>query len=336
MKNKILFAIGIVLVLFVLIYATTLYSGGRAVDEPEIILSYAENQTADYPTTLGGYKFAELVEERSEGRIKVLVKPEAELGSETEVIKQMQFGGIDFARVSLAQLYAYLPALSVLQMPYLYKDSEHMWKVLDGEIGDEFLSGFDSAGLVGLSWYDAGARNFYSTKPITSLEDIEGMRIRVQDSQLMKDVIEALGAVTVTVDYADVYSALQLGDVEGAENNWSSYVAMEHYEVAKYFTEDQHIRLPEVQVISSTTWDKLSEEDREMIIECAKESAIYERKLWVEQAEESKAIALDKGVILIELDEKEKEKFYQATQVVYEEYCEEYMDIINKIATIGE
>ena len=142
--------------------------------EPEFVLSYAENQTEDYPTTLGAKKFAELVERESSGRIKILVQAEGELGAESGVIAQMQYGGIDFARVSLSQLAEYIPELNVLQMPYLYSDSDHMWKVLDGRIGSDFLEKVSKSELIGLSWYDAGARNFYnSKKPITCLEPMQ-------------------------------------------------------------------------------------------------------------------------------------------------------------------
>ena len=197
-----------------------LYGRLRSAREPEFVLSYAENQTEDYPTTLGAKKFAELVEKESNGRIKILVQAEGELGAESDVIAQMQYGGIDFARVSLSQLAEYIPELNVLQMPYLYSDSDHMWKVLDGRSGSDFLEKVSKSELIGLSWYDAGARNFYnSQKPITCLEDMAGMRIRVQESEVMVDMVEALGATALPIPYADVYSALERGIVDGAENN---------------------------------------------------------------------------------------------------------------------
>ena len=155
--------------------------------EPKFVFSYAENQGEEYPTTLGAKYFSELVEKRTEGRIRILVQAEGTLGNEKEVILQMKYGGIDFARVSLSQLAEYAPELNVLQMPYLYEDSTHMWRVLDGEIGAKFLNGISDDELVGLSWYDAGARNFYnSKKPISCLEDMEGMKIRVQESDNRK------------------------------------------------------------------------------------------------------------------------------------------------------
>ena len=154
---------------------------------PEFVLTYAENQPEDYPTTQGAYQFAKLVFERTEGRVEIQVSAGGVLGEEQSTIEQMQFGGIDFARVSLSSLSDFLPKMNVLQLPYLYTDADHMWQVLEGEIGDEFLDSLDGTGLVALSWYDAGARNFYSAKkPIETLEDMEGLRVRVQESELMK------------------------------------------------------------------------------------------------------------------------------------------------------
>lgn len=305
--------------------------------EPEFVFSYAENQAEDYPTTLGAKRFAELVEERTDGRIRILVQAEGEMGTEMEVIQQMQYGGIDFARVSLSQLAVYIPELNVLQMPYLYDDSEHMWKVLDGEIGEKFLGEVSDDGLIGLSWYDAGARNFYNSKrPITCLEDISGMNIRVQESELMADMVEALGATAVPLGYAEVYSGLERGMIDGAENNWPSYESMNHYEVAPYYTVDEHTRVPEMQICSGYTWEKLSEEDQAIIRACAMESALYERELWVEREETSRSIVESYGTQIVELPADERKRFQAAMMGVYEKYCGDYMDTIDEIMAVGE
>lgn len=299
---------------------------------PEYVFSYAENQAADYPTTQGANYFAELVEERTEGRIQILVMPEAELGAEKDVLKQLQYGGVDFARVSLSQLAELIPEMHVLEMPYLYEDSGHMWKVLDGEIGDRFLNMADEKDLTGLSWYDAGVRSFYtSDKKITCLEDLKGMRIRVQESGLMADMVEALGAVAFQIPYSEVYSALQRGLVDGAENNWPSYEFMQHYEVAKYFTVDEHTRVPEMQLASSHTWEKLSEEDQQIIRECAKASALYERRIWTLQEKKSRKTAMEKGAEEIVLSQEEEARFREAVQSIYEKYCADSMDVIEEI-----
>lgn len=309
----------------------------RKSSSPEYVFTYAENHPEDYPTTLGGYEFARLVEEKTNGRIKILVQANGKLGDEKAVIQQVMFGGIDFARVSLSPLADYVPELNILQMPYLYKNSEHMWTVLDGEIGDYFLDKMLDASMLALSWYDAGTRNFYnSRRPVKQIEDMKGLKIRVQESELMAHMVEALGAIAVPLAYGDVYSALEKGTIDGAENNWPSYESSGHYEVAKYYTINEHTRVPELQICSEATWDKLSKEDRDIIRECAKESALYERKMWREREKESKDIVTKNGIEIVELSIVEKERFQKAALEVYEEYFADDMDIINKIIAIGE
>lgn len=325
------------IVLFAIVVVTVWLHVQPEEKEPEFVFSYAENQAEDYPTTLGAKRFAELVEERTDGRIRIVVQAEGEMGAEMEVIQQMQYGGIDFARVSLSQLAVYIPELNVLQMPYLYEDSEHMWKVLDGDIGAEFLEGVSDNGLIGLSWYDAGARNFYNSKyPITCLEDMAGMRIRVQESELMADMVEALGADAVQLGYAEVYSSLERGLIDGAENNWPSYESMNHYEVARYYTVDEHTRVPEMQICSEYTWEKISAEDQAIIRECAMESALYERELWTEREETSRSIVASYGTQIVELPAEERKRFQTAVMGVYEKYCGDYMKTIGEIIAAGE
>lgn len=304
---------------------------------PEYVFSYGENQGEDYPTTMGAYRFAQLVEEQTEGRIKILVTADGGLGQEGEVIWQMQHGGIDFARVSLSQLSAMDDGMNVLQLPYLYENSDHMWRVLEGEIGDEFMERVKGYELVGLSWYDAGARCFYNNlRPITSPKDMEGMLIRVQQADMMVDMVEMLGAQAAPISYEEVYSSLQRRKVDGAENNWPSYESMSHYEVAGYFTVDEHTRVPEMQLCSAHTWEKLSGEDREILAECAKESALYERECWTLREKESRQIVTSKGAKVVELSAEEKKRFFNAVKGVYEKYCGDYMDIVDEIIAMGD
>ncbi len=304
---------------------------------PEYVFSYAENQTKDYPTTLGGLKFAQLVEERTQGRIQIRVQPEGVLGSETEVIRQMQYGGIDFARISIAQISDFIPEMNILQLPYLYEDSAHMWRVLDGGIGERFLEYPKEHELIGLSWYDAGARNLYcSTRPIKTLEDMQGLRIRVQEAEMMSEMMSALGAVSVQIPYDQVYAALERKQVDGAENNWSSYEAMQHYEVAGYYTVDEHIRIPEMQICAKHTWDQLSEEDRQIILECARESALYERELWTEHERGARETALQHQVQEIRLSAEEKEKFKAAMAPIYERFYKDYGKELEEILEQGK
>ncbi len=310
-------------------------AGTPAAVVPEYVFTYAENQTPDYPTTRGAYRFAELLQEKSGGRMQVLVYPSAELGEEIPVAEQMRFGGIDFARVSLSTLTRYSDMANVLLMPYIYEDSDHMWRVLEGEPGRKVTDSFAGSGLVILSWYDAGARSFYTKVPVHSPEDMQGMRIRVQEVELMEEMVRKLGVEPVPYSYSEVYSALQTGKADGAENNFSSYEAMHHYEVAEYFVEDEHMRAPEVQMISEVTMSKLSEEDRQLIRECAEASAEYERELWKEHEAKARETVVSMGSEIITLTPEEKEKFRTAVAPIYEEYCGGYMDLIEEIRKEG-
>lgn len=236
----------------------------------------------------------------------------------------MQFGGIDFSRVSLSELAEYEPALSVLQLPYLYTDADQMWRVLDGSIGDEFLSTLQSLELTGLSWFDAGVRSIYTRQKVTGLADLQGLTIRVQESDMMSEMITDLGAKPVKVVYSKVYAALHNGEIDGAENNWPSYEAMGHYEVAPYFLKDEHTRVPEVQLASPAVMEKLAALDErypEIIRLCARESAKVERRLWAQQEAESESDLRAAGIEVTELDEEEKARFRAAVQPMYDRFA---------------
>lgn len=299
--------------------------------EPEFVLTYAENQAQNYPTSLGGERFAELVKERTEGKVIIQVKYAGEYGTDEEVVSQMQFGGIDFARISLAVIADEVPVLNVLQMPFLYQDPAHMWRILDGEIGANLLESFQENELVGLSWYDSGARSFYSTKPIHSIEDLKGMSVRVQNSQLAMDMVSLLGAKPVYVDHNDVLYAFETRKIDAAENNWPVYQYMDHYLVAKYYTVVEHTRIPDVQIASKRTWEILPEAYQKIIMECAKESAEYQRNLWIRNDIFARATVIDSGCEIIFLEPDKKQEFREVVAPLYEAYCSDYMDLIQKI-----
>ena len=322
-------------IFLLVLLALLLLSGCTSEPEPvvpEFVLTYAENQPAGYPTVLGAQRFAELVKELTGGKVIIQVKHSGEFGSESEVLDQMAFGGIDFARVSLAELSDEIPKLNVLQLPFLYEDAEHMWRILDGKIGEEFLTVFSETELVGLSWYDAGARCFYTnTKPIRSTSDLAGLTVRVQDSQLVMDMVTLLGATPVTFHYGDVSYAFEMGMIDAAENNWPAYQIQEHYKLAKYFTVDEHSRVPEIQLASRRTWDALPEDYRIIIAQCARESALYQRELWKEQEADSRAAAITAGCLEIIPWPEQQEAFRALVEPLYERYCADYMDLVQQI-----
>lgn len=309
---------------------------GAAQDEgrPLLILRYADNQPEDYPTTKAAEYFAQLVEERTQGKICIRLYCNGELGNENQVLEQVQFGGIDMARVSVGTFAESYEEIEVLLLPFLYDDAEHMWRVLDGAVGDEFLIGARRADVVGLSWFDAGARSFYTREPIRGLDDLRGLTIRVQESAFMSRMVELLGARPVQIPYNDVYSALQTAKIDGAENNWPSYAATGHFQAAPYYLQDGHSRLPEMQIMSTVALDKIAEIDEDYVTivrECARECALYERELWREQEAESEALVREYGCTVTTLSGAQLEEFRRAVQPMYDEYPQERQALIQLI-----
>jgi len=311
-----------------------LFASGQkdsAKKEKKILLRLAEAQVDTYPATLGAIEFARLVNERSEGRIQIEVYTGGQLGGdEKAVLEQVQFGAIDFTRVNISPATELAPMLNLLQLPYLYESYEHMHKVLDSPIGAEFLASVEGAKLVGLALYDAGSRNFYNNKkPITSIEEMAGLKLRVPPSQLMMGMVNALGASATPMAFGEVYSALQTGVIDGAENNWASYDMVSHYEVANYITEDAHTMPPEILVASKMVMDKLAPEDVALIKKAALDSVIYERSKYKAIEDASKEKLLKKGIVISEL--KDREKFIKAVEPLYAEYTKGYTDVLKQI-----
>ncbi|KKK36146.1 C4-dicarboxylate ABC transporter [Mesobacillus campisalis] len=304
-------------------------SGGSEKAEP-VVLKLAENQPDDYPTTIGDKEFAKLVEEKTDGRYKIEVYSGGQLGDEKSVIEQVQLGTIDLARVNGSPLAEFSKDLGVLSMPYLFKDETHQWDVLNGETGEELLATLESASLVGLTYYDSGDRSFYNTKrKVEKPEDLKGLKIRVQESALFIDMIEALGASPTPMAYGEVYSALQTGVIDGAENNFPSYYSSNHFEVAKHFTLDGHSRVPEVVIGSKKLWDSLSDEDKKAFKEAARESQDVQREAWKELVEKSKQEVEAAGSEIVEITD--VAPWREAVQPLYDKYGKDYSQWIEKI-----
>ncbi len=304
---------------------------------PEYVFSYADNQTGNYPTVQAARRFADQVNQETDGRIEIRVYPNAELGDEDSTVRQVSYGGIDFCRCSLSNLPDYSEETLVLQLPYLYEDRDHMWRVLDGEIGVQVKDSLQGSGMVALSWFDAGVRNFYTTdEAIHCLEDMQGMKIRVQQAELAEDMVEALGAEAVPIVYEAVKDALQTGEIDGAENNWASYEAMQHDEIARYYTVDEHMRVPELMLVSSATWEQLSAEDQATIQRCADAAGLYERELWTARETSAREKCLREGTVEIVLPEREKKRFRDAVSPLYKKYCGDYAELVEKINEIRD
>nr|WP_234987283.1 TRAP transporter substrate-binding protein [Bacillus sinesaloumensis] len=303
---------------------------GKSADEGKTYsFRLAETHPADYPTTKGDIKFAELVEERSNGRIKIEVFPSAQLGEEKAVIEQVQLGAIEFTRVSSGPLAEFNKDFGVFSLPYIFDNDEHTWKFLNGDMGAAMLESLEDSQLRGLAYYSSGSRNFYSSKPLKSIDDLEGLKIRVQQNKINMELIDALGASATPMPYGEVYSSLQTGVIDGAENNHPSFYSAKHYEVAPNYILDGHQRVPEVLLISKTVWDTLSAEDQEIIKEAALDSVEYQREEWDKYEKESLDAVKKEGATVVEVDD--VTPWQEKVKPVIDNYRDEFKDVLDAI-----
>lgn len=279
----------------------------------------AETQVPDYPTVEGVKFMGKLVEERTQGRLKLKVFANSALGNERDTIEQLKIGGVDMVRTSLAPLNNMVPESIIPSLPFIFRDEKHMHTVLDGAIGDELLAAMSKQGLIGLAWYDDGARSVYSKKPIKRLADMKGMKLRVQQSDMFVAMTEALGAAPTPLPYGEVYTALSTGIIDAAENSPLSYETSRHFEAAKFYNLTEHTLLPSVLVFSKAIWDRLPEADRTIVRQAAKESALFVRKLAAERQAKAREAVVAKGVTIVPVEN--KAEFVKAMEPVYAKYA---------------
>ena len=290
----------------------------------------AETHPEDYPTTRADKRFAELVGERSNGRINIEVFPGSQLGEEASAIEQVQTGSLELTRVSTSPMAEFASSLEVFSLPYIFDSSEHMWAFLQSDNGQALLDQLSDSGFKGLAYYDSGARSFYTAdREVATPEDLQGLKIRVQQSDVNSALMDAFGASATPMDFGEVYSALQNGVVGGAENNWPSYLSTSHYEVAPNYTLDEHTRVPEVLVMNQDTWDQLSEEDQQIVQEAATESVEYQREQWDQTVQEAKDELESEGVNVIPVED--KEPWREAARPVIESRRDEFGDVLDQI-----
>ncbi len=261
---------------------------------------------------------AERVAEKSGGRMQIRIYPNQQLGTERELVELLQIGSLGMTKVSSATLESFSPSLQVLSLPYLFRDDAHRDKILKGDIGKQLLLETEAYWLRGLCYYDAGKRSFYTkTKPISSPEDLKGLKIRVMESNTAINMIKSFGGSPTPVSYGELYTALQQGIVDGAENNPPSLYTSRHYEVCKFYTINEHTAVPDVLIVSTKVWDLLDEEEKQWLQEAADESAVFQYKIWAESVEESFRELKKAGVTIFypELD-----GFREAVESVYDTY----------------
>jgi tripartite ATP-independent transporter DctP family solute receptor len=277
----------------------------------------ADTQNEDYPTVQALRYMGRLIAERTGGRHQIRVFHSRQLGEEKETIEQTRAGAIDLNRINGALIGNFVPAMNALAMPFLFRSIEHLQKVLDGPFGNEILNSFGPYGFVGLAFYDSGARSIYnSVRPLHSIADIKGLRLRVQQSELMSDMIKALGAEPVELPYGQVLTGLATKLIDGAENNWPSFVTTDHYKYAGFYTLTEHTMSPEVLVMSQKAWQSLSAEDQKIFRESALRSSRFMREKWKDLEDQSRQRAEAAGVIIVK--DFDRKPFEAAMATIYE------------------
>ncbi len=288
-----------------------------------------------HPVHQGILDFAERVNAKSGGTMTIQVYPNGQLGGERELLELLQIGSLAMTKVSAAVMENFAPSYKVLGLPYLFRDGDHLFQVLQGDIGNELLSQGEKYRLRGLCFYDAGARSFYTKdKPIRTPEDLEGLKLRVMKSNTAVNMVNTLGGSPTPISFGELYTALQQGVVDGAENNPPSFFSARHYEVCKYYSLDEHTAVPDVLLISTEWWAMMSDEQKAWVQEAARESVAFQRKVWAESVKESLQKVQEAGVEIIYPD---KEAFSREVTPLHESYKDqpELYDLITRIKNTG-
>ena len=285
-----------------------------------------------HPVHKGILEFQKALERNSKGTLKVKIFPDAQLGSEREVLELLQIGSVAATKVSAATLSNFVPENHLLGIPYLFRDKEHQFNVLEGPIGKSILEKGSKFWLRGLCYYDAGSRSFYtSNKAIRTPDDLKGLKIRVMNNQMSINMVNSMGGSATPLSYSELYTAIQQGVVDGAENNPPSFVSSNHYEISKYYTLDQHSSVPDVLLIGTKYWDKLSPQEQMWVQQAADESSQAQKIFWNESVEKSMKVAIESGVEVIL---PEKSLFAEKSKSVVEEFVKQYPEMAPIVSQI--
>lgn len=307
---------------FHILYAASLaviFVGCSSANKVETI-KLAHGLSEDHAVHKGMVDFANRVKTKSQGTLEVKIYPNGQLGSESQCLELLQIGSLGITKVSAAVMESFAPKYKVVGIPYLFRDDQHRYAVYDGKIGQEVLDSGQDYWLKGLCFYDAGSRSFYTTKkPIRTADDLVGMKIRVMKSITANKMISEMGGSPVPIAWGELYTALQQGVVDGAENNPPSFHLSRHYETCKYFTLDEHTSIPDVMVMSTKVWGRLDGDQKRIITQAAQESVLIQRKYWKASEEESLEVVRAAGIEIIEPDLK---SFQEATKEVISEFME--------------
>lgn len=314
--------------------AATLLTGVVGLAAAQTVLKAADVHPAGYPTVVAVENMGKKLEAATQGRYKVQMYPGSVLGGEKEMIEQTQVGAIQILRTSLGPVGPVVPEVNVFNMPFVFRDIPHMRAVIDGPIGQELLDKISAspAKLVALAWMDGGSRSLYSKKPIRSPEDLKGQKIRMMGNPLFVDTMNAMGGNGIAMGYGEVFTAIQTGVVDGAENNPPSLYTANHFKAgAKYYTQTNHLIIPELLVMSKSAWDKLSAADQALVKKLGREAQMEQRKLWDAAVADYTQKLKTEGVEFININNR---PFYDATAPVRAKYGAAFTDLMARIAAV--
>ena len=310
--------------------------GSIAAAQQKLVLKATDVHPLGYPTVEAVERMGKKLEAATNGRLSIQMYPSMQLGGEKEMIEQAQVGALAIARISVGPMGPLVPELNVFNLPFVFRDGAHMEKVIDGPIGDELLkklSDHPTAGLIGLCWMNAGSRNVYnSRKPITSLADLKGLKIRMMGNPLFVDTMNALGGNGVAMGFDQLVNAMQTGVVDGAENNPPTYVTGQHYRYAKYYAITEHLIIPEILVFSKRTWGTLTPDDQGLILKLSKEAQQEQRQLWYAMEEKSMKELKDAGIQITQVSD--KKSFQDAVKPVWDKYAAQHAELIKRVQDV--
>jgi tripartite ATP-independent transporter DctP family solute receptor len=310
---------------------------GIALAQQKVVLKASDVHPAGYPTVVAVENMGKKLEKATNGRLSIQMFGSMQLGGEKEMIEQAQIGALAFARVSVGALGPVVDDLNVFNLPYVFRDTAHAQKVMDGQIGTELLDKVTNSGkgIVGICWMDAGARSFYDTKhPIKNMADLKGLKVRVMGNPMFVDMANAMGANGIAMGYDQVFTSLQTGVIDGAENNPPSFVFDNHYQVAKYYTIDEHLIVPEMLVMSKKVFDSLSKEDQALVKKFGREAQFEERKLWEEYEKKAMDKAKASGVQILQISAADKKQLQDAVKPVWDKYGPKYAATVKRIQEV--
>ncbi len=306
-------------------------AGPVALAQQKMVWKAADVHPLGYPTVEAIVRMGKKLEGATDGRISIQMYPSMQLGGEKEMIEQAQVGALQIARISVGAMGPVVDELNVFNLPFVFRDEAHMRKVIDGPIGAELLDKISTnpnTRLVALGWMDAGTRNVYANKPVTRPADLKGMKVRMMGNPIFVETMNAMGGNGVAMGFNELYSAMQTGVVDGAENNEPTVLAQNHYQVAKVMSRTGHLIIPEIFVFSKRTWDTLSKDDQALVRRFARETQMEQRQLWDEKTAKAADELKAKGMSFVPAD---KAAFYKATQPVRDKYGAKYAALLKRI-----